>query len=630
MTVAIAPHDRDLEPPVRRSLERALAALEARQAPEGYWKGEFETSVIGEAANVIFRHFLRLDGETSHALARSIRGEQTKSGGWATFHGGPDELVVSVFCYVALRLTGHAPEEPAMRAAAASIRGNGGLEGIKNPTMLAWLALVGLWPWSDIPLIPPEVLLLPATFPGNLYEIGAATRGLVVANSLFMAERPVTGAGFEIDELFAGGARPARLRRPAPLRAATALTHLYARRPVRKLRERAIHKATDWLLRTQERDGSWGGNWPQTAHVILALKCVGYRDDDPVLRRAMEALDRYVVVREGKLRVEMWTSVIMDTTMALSAAATAGSPAKRAVTERAARWLLDNQVTKLGDWAVLTKDPVIGGWPFEFVNEANPDVDDTAFALVALRRLYARGDDAEVDDACDRAARWVCSQQCDDGGWAAFEPIRWRLPGREELGRVGFLEPPSADVTGHVLEALAANGQGDGAAARRGIEWLRREQREDGSWPGWWACYHLHGTSGAVTGLTACGVPGSDPVLTRACEWIIAHQRPDGGWGEDFRALKDPAWIGRGASNPSQTSWALIALISAGLGDHGAVRAGLDYLVRTQRPDGDWDEPWHTWVVHHDGLFWRDSLLRLIFPITAMARYLERRDGRRR
>ena len=273
---------------------------------------------------------------------------------------------------------------------------------------------------------------------------------------------------------------------------------------------------------------------------MLALRSAGYAEDHPVIRSAMEALERYVVTRNGQRRIEMWTSVIMDTTMGLSAAAMAGDTALRPVTERAARWLLDNQVTKLGDWAVLTKeeDRVVGGWPFEFVNEANPDVDDTAFALVALRRLYALGANAEVDDACDRASRWTLSQQCDDGGWAAFEPLRWRLPGREVLGRVGFLEPPSADVTGHVLEALAANGQAAIPAAERGIQWLRRNQLPDGSWPGWWACYHIHGTSAAVTGMTACGIPGDDPAVARACDWLVAHQRDDGGWGEDFRAAR--------------------------------------------------------------------------------------------
>ncbi|MBB1261646.1 squalene--hopene cyclase [Streptomyces alkaliterrae] len=608
---------------VERALDLAVGALRRGQDPTGYWKGDFESSLIGESGEVILRHFLGLPrDEVTAEAAKTILAEQSATGGWASYHKGPDELLLSVFCYVALRLAGHEADEPAMRAAAASIREAGGIEAVDNPTMLAWLSVIGVWPWYDIPIIPPEVILLPSWFPGNIYQVGAAARGIVVANSLFMAERPVTPAGFHITELFKRPDRGfRRLPRPRALRIATRLSHWYNRNPIGFLRRRAVRKAADWLVRTQETDGSWGGNWPQTANVVMGLDTVGYRQDHPVIRKAMAALDGYVVHKNGQRRIEMWTSVVMDTALGVSAAAMSGDPKARESADNAARWLLDTQVTELGDWAVLTKDPVAGGWPYEFVNRTNPDADDTSFAVVALRRLHPRGTDATVDDAVDRACRWMLSQQCDDGGWAAFEPLRWRLPGRDHLAKIGFLEAPSADITGHVLEALGADGQGGGEAARRGVEWLRRNQHEDGSWPGWWACYHLHGTSAAVTGLTACGVPGTDPVVARACDWIEAHQQADGGWGEDIRALRDPAWIGKGESTPSQTGWALIALIAAGRADSDAVRAGLDHLIRTQEADGDWPEPWHTWVVHHDGLYWRDSMLRLIYPIMAMAAY---------
>ncbi|KRV48156.1 squalene-hopene cyclase [Wenjunlia vitaminophila] len=610
-------------PGVDQALALALGALRRCQDPAGYWKGEFVTSVLGEAAEVMFLHHLGTpDDEVSAAAAETILSEQTATGGWAAYHKGPDALLLSVFCYVALRLAGHEPEEPAMRAAAASIRRNGGIEAVDNPTMLAWLSLIGLWPWRDIPIIPPEIVLLPNWFPVNIFHVGAAARGVLVGNSLFMAERPVTPAGFGIGELYArsGGDRQ-RLPRSAGARIVTGLSHWYADHPIRFLRRRAVKKAAKWLFSTQERDGSWGGNWPQTANVLLGLKAVGCPQDHSVFRRGLASLDDYVVTKDGQHRVEMWTSVVMDTALAVSAAGMSGDPDTRAAAEKAVRWLLDNQVTELGDWAVLTKDPVIGGWPYEFTNNANPDADDTSWAVAALRRLHPRGADAEVDDACERACQWMISQQCDDGGWAAFEPLRWKLPGRDALARIGFLEAPSADVTGHVLEALGANGQADTPAARRGVEWLRRNQHQDGSWPGWWACYHLHGTSAAVTGLTACGVPGTDPAVTRACDWIVAHQQADGGWGEDIRALHDPEWHGRGESTPSQTGWALIALIAAGRADSEPVRTGLDFLVRTQRADGDWDEPWHTWVVHHDSFYWRDSMLRLIYPIMALSGY---------
>ncbi|MFF8285294.1 squalene--hopene cyclase [Streptomyces albus] len=607
---------------VEKSLALAAEALRRGQDATGYWKGDFETSLIGESGEVILRHYLRLPpDETVAAAARTILSEQTSTGGWASYHEGPDELLLSVFCYVALRLAGHTPDEPEMRAAAASIRGNGGVEAVDNLLMLAWLALIGLWPWRDIPLIPPEIVLLPPSFPGNIYQVGAAARGILVANSLFMARRPVVPTGFGIRELLARpGAR--RLPRSPLVRCATTLSHWYARHPVRPLRRRAVRKATRWLVRTQERDGSWGGNWPQTANVVMGLDAAGYGQDHPVVEAAMAGLDRYVVHKDGHRRIEMWTSVVMDTALALSASAMAGGPDAEEAARPAVRWLLDNQVTELGDWAVLTDDPQPGGWPYEFTNNANPDADDTAFAVAALRRVHPRGSDPDVDAACERAGRWLLSQQGEDGGWAAFEPLRWRLPGRDKLARIGFLEAPSADITGHVLEALGADGRAGTPAARRGIAWLRRNQRPDGSWPGWWACYHLHGTSAAVTGLTACGIPGNDPAVRRACDWLVAHQRDDGGWGEDIRALHDPAWIGKGTSTPSQTAWALLALIAGGRAGSASVRAGLDFLVRTQQDDGDWAEPWHTWVVHHDGLYWRDSLLRLIYPVMAMSAYL--------
>jgi squalene-hopene/tetraprenyl-beta-curcumene cyclase len=607
---------------VRRSLALAAAALRERQDPSGHWKGEFETSLIGESGEVILHHFLRLpdDGRRAEA-ARTILAEQSRTGGWASYHGGPDELLLSVFCYVALRLAGHDKDEPELLAAAAAVRRLGGVESVDNLLMLAWLAVIGLWPWRDIPLVPAEIVLLPSRFPGNIFQFGAAARGIVVANSLFMATRPVVPAGFDIRELFADPRARRRLPRSRAVRAATALSHWYGRHPIGFLRRRALDKAASWLERTQETDGSWGGNWPQTANVVMGLDAIGLGRDHPVVKAALTGLDRYVVERDarGHRRIEMWTSVVMDTALALTATVMAGGPGTESATGPAVRWLLDHQVTEPGDWAVLTENPEPGGWPYEFTNNANPDCDDTSWAVAALRRLHPRGADPSVDQAVAKAVRWMESQQCEDGGWAAFEPLRWKLPGRDALACIGFLEAPSADITGHVLEALGLDGRAGTPAARRGIAWLRRTQRDDGSWPGWWACYHLHGTSAAVTGLTACGVPGSDPAVVRACDWIVAHQQPDGGWGEDIRALSDPDWIGRGESTPSQTGWALLALVAAGHTDSPAVRRGLAYLVRTQREDGDWDEPQHTWVVHHDGLYWRDSLLRLIYPAMAMA-----------
>ena len=50
---------------------------------------------------------------------------------------------------------------------------------------------------------------------------------------------------------------------------------------------------------------------------------------------------------------------------------------------------MKNQITSGGDWQIKNRDAAPGGWAFEFRNEFFPDVDDTAFVLMALARAEA-------------------------------------------------------------------------------------------------------------------------------------------------------------------------------------------------------------------------------------------------
>jgi squalene-hopene/tetraprenyl-beta-curcumene cyclase len=114
------------------------------------------------------------------------------------------------------------------------------------------------------------------------------------------------------------------------------------------------------------------------------------------------------------------------------------------------------------------------------------------------------------------------------------------------------------------------------------------------------------------------------PALARAVAWLTQHQNPDGGWGEDLRSYRDPAWIGRGASTPSQTAWALLALLAVDAA-HPAVADGVRWLVERQRPDGNWDEELFTGTGFPGDFYLNYHLYRLSFPLTALARYLRAR-----
>ncbi|HEX3452714.1 MAG TPA: prenyltransferase/squalene oxidase repeat-containing protein, partial [Solirubrobacteraceae bacterium] len=288
---------------------------------------------------------------------------------------------------------------------------------------------------------------------------------------------------------------------------------------------------------------------------------------------------------------------------------------------RAAGWLLGEEVTVRGDWAVARPRLRPGGWAFEFHNVNYPDVDDTAEVVLALRRVRP---DARIDGAIDRATRWLEGMQSANGGWGAFDAENTRALARQlpflDFGEV--IDEPSADVSAHSLEMLGALGLIDTPAGRRGVRWLLDQQEPSGSWYGRWGINHVYGTGAAVPALIAAGVEPSDSSIRRAVGWLLEHQNDDGGWGEDPRSYDDDAWIGRGPSTASQTAWALLALHAAGERS-AAMQSGVAWLVRTQRPDGGWDEPQYTGTGFPSDYYINYHLYRLAFPIMALGRCRE-------
>jgi squalene-hopene/tetraprenyl-beta-curcumene cyclase len=392
-----------------------------------------------------------------------------------------------------------------------------------------------------------------------------------------------------------------------------------------------VRRAMRWVRDRQETDGSWGGIQPPWVYSLLALAVTGAPPDDPAMVRGLAGLEAFVV-REPPTadpgpdvvvrRLEACQSPVWDTALALTALRDAGVPADDATVTRGADYLLGEEITLRGDWAVRRPGLAAGGWAFEFANDHYPDVDDTAEVVLALRR--AAVSPAARNAAIERGLAWVVGMASRDGGWAAFDADNTSLqPALLPFCDFGAVtDPPSADVTAHVVEALAADGRGASEACRRGVQWLRDAQEESGSWFGRWGANHVYGTGAAVPALVAAGVPPSDPAIRRAVGWLERTQQADGGWGEDLRSYRDPAWIGRGTPTASQTAWALLGLLAAGERDGAPVRRGLQWLVDRQRPDGTWDEPQFTGTGFPGDFYINYHLYRLVFPISALGRYL--------
>jgi squalene-hopene/tetraprenyl-beta-curcumene cyclase len=328
--------------------------------------------------------------------------------------------------------------------------------------------------------------------------------------------------------------------------------------------------------------------------------------------RGLAGLDGFLIREDGERRLEACQSPVWDTALSLIALADAGYDVSDPAIERAAEWLVAKQIHSRGDWAIRRPDLVPGGWAFEFDNDNYPDVDDTAEVILALSKVGHR-----APEAIARGLEWMVGMQSSDGGWGAFDADNCRTLVRHlpfcDFGEV--IDPPSADVTAHVVETLAELGLPDAG----GLAWLLSHQEPDGSWFGRWGVNHVYGTGAAVPALIAAGIRRSDPRIRRAVRWLEQHQNEDGGWGEDARSYKDPNWIGRGESTASQTAWALLALHAAG--EHSeSRRRGVAYLVETQRPDGGWDEQPFTGTGFPGDFYINYEMYRLVFPIMALAR----------
>jgi squalene-hopene/tetraprenyl-beta-curcumene cyclase len=619
----------------RDALVAARDHLLASQAPEGWWKGELETNVTMEAEDLLLRYFLGvLTPEVLDTTARWIRHKQRDDGTWANFFGGPGELSTTVESYVALRLAGDAADDAHMAAARAFILDNGGIEQTRAFTRM-WLAVVGQWSWEELPAVPPEVVFLPAWFPLNVYDFACWARQTLVAIAVVAAHRPQRPLPFTVDELKTG-------RAPAPLTTRAALTtssgrfrlldrvlHRYEamaadRGPVRRVRRTALEHAERWIIQRQEADGSWGGIQPPWVYSLLALHVQGYAIDHPVMAAGLHGLERFTVHENGMRRLEACQSPVWDTALAVIALRDAGVASDAPAIVRAADWLVAEEVAVAGDWQVRRPSLAPGGWAFEFDNDFYPDVDDTAEVVLALLRSGS-SDSIRLDAAVERALHWTVGMQSRDGGWGAFDadntsPLPALLPFCD-FGEV--TDPPSADVTAHVVEMLAAHGGMSHRVVDRGVAWLLANQEEDGSWFGRWGANYVYGTGAVVPALVATAMSPRHPAIARAVVWLEQHQNGDGGWGEDMRSYDDPTLAGQGASTASQTAWALLALLAAGREETPAVERGIGFLVTTQTADGTWDEPWYTGTGFPGDFLINYHLYRHVFPLTALGRYLE-------
>jgi len=637
---ATAPR-RPAESPVEHAVSRGVKWMLSAQSQEGYWWGELEADTTLESDYILYLHILgELDSPKTAKLAKYIRDRQQPDGGWSIFYGGPSELNATVKAWVALRMAGDSADSAHLKRARAKIHELGGLEQTNSYTRF-YLAMVGAIGWDFVPAIPPELMLLPDWFPINLYEMSSWTRGIVIPLAIVYAHKPGwrLPEGVTVDELFVKpGTRPPSLAWDKQIvswknifLAVGAGVKFYERLSWLPFRKIALSRARNWMLERLERSEGLGTIYPAMMNSIFALHAQHGDTTDPLLAREINFLARYEIEDADTLRVQPCISPLWDTAIAMVSLEEAGLDPSHPSLLAASRWLVDNQILGPGDWQVKNEKAEPGGWAFEFRNDFYPDVDDTAFVLMALGRVEDP-EPMKLRASIRRGLAWLVSMQNEDGGWGAFDHEN----NLEFLNNVPFadhnamLDPSTADVTARALECLGQMGwPATHPAVARGRAFVRHEQESDGSWFGRWGVNYVYGTSGVLRALETLGL-GSTEECNRAADWLKSVQNTDGGFGESILSYYDKTLKAKGKSTASQTAWGVIGLMAVVGADDPAVERAIDWIVSRQNDDGSWDEPEFTGTGFPQVFYLKYHLYRNSFPLYALGRYENLRNGRER
>ncbi|MFM7559884.1 squalene--hopene cyclase [Cylindrospermopsis raciborskii] len=620
-----------------KEITQAIAASQEHllsiQRPEGYWWGELESNVT-ITVEVLLLHKIwgTCENRALYKIENYLRCQQREHGGWELYYGDGGDLSTSVEAYMGLRLLGVPATDTALVKAKSWILKKGGISKTRIFTKLH-LALIGCYNWRGLPSLPPWVMLLPDYFPFNIYELSSWARSSTVPLLIVFNQKPVfdIDSPISLDELYAEGIDNAQWALPKNNDWSDIFTllddgfKLAESLNLVPLRDQGIKAAEKWILERQESTGDWGGIIPAMLNSLLALKCLNYKADDPIIYRGLKAVDNFVIETDNSYCVQPCVSPVWDTAWAIRALIDSGMAPDDPVIVKAGEWLIDKQIIDYGDWGVKNKQGQPGAWAFEFDNRFYPDVDDSAVVVMALHQAKLPNENLKKQ-AIKRAVNWIISMQCKSGGWAAFDIDN----DQEWLNYIPYgdlkamIDPNTADVTARVIEMLGVC-KLPSQKLDQAMNYLLGEQETEGCWFGRWGVNYIYGTSGVLSALALINPRKYLSNIEKGASWLKQVQNPDGGWGETCLSYRDPNFKGKGDSTPSQTAWGLMGLIAAGEAkqkfDLATMEKAVNYLLTTQRLDGTWDESYFTGTGFPGHFYLKYHLYQQYFPLLALGRY---------
>ncbi len=616
------------------SIEKAQDALLSDQHEEGYWYYELEGDCTVPAEYIMMMHYMdEIDEELQQKIAVYLRRKQNEEGGWPLYYGGETNISCSVKAYYGLKLAGDDIDAPHMAKARKIILSMGGAARANVFTRIA-LAIFGELPWRGVPFIPVEIMLFPEWFPLHLKKASYWSRTVMVPLFILYCFKPTARnpQNIGVRELFTKP--PEEEKNYFKIRSVMNRCIFMLERiglklePLipQKIRNKALKEAEKWFTARLNGLGGLGAIFPAMRNAYEAMDVLGYPEDHPQRITAKKALEGLLVIREDEAYCQPCVSPVWDTLLTTGALQEKeeNTPQVEEAIASAANWLIDKQLTdEPGDWRWDHPDLEGGSWPFQFRNDYYPDLDDTAFAAYVLQKIDAE----KYRENILKAARWLKGMQSSNGAFAAFDADNtyYYLNEIPFADHGALLDPPTADVSARcvmLFGVLQHNYPEFRECMNECIDYLMKEQEDDGSWWGRWGTNHIYGTWSVLAALETAGISPKAPEVQKAAAWLKQVQRADGGWGEDNWSYHAAETHGQGNQSTSfQTAWALLGLMAAGETNSEAVKKGIQFLISSQGDQGLWNDPEFTAPGFPRVFYLKYYGYTKYFPLWALARY---------
>lgn len=648
-------------------------------SPDGHWAGDYGGPLFLLPGLVITCIISGMElGERKQAMIVYMSNHQQTDGGWGLHLEGPSTLFSSCLNYVALRLLGMKADDPIAVSAREFILKNGGTSWSPQWSKF-YMAVLGIGEWDAVNPIPPELWLLPYWSPFHPGKMWCHSRMPYLPMSYIYGKRFVAKT---IDPKLVAELRKELYTQPYEeidwdkTRNTVSDLDLYA--PHTPTLEWAL-----WLFRMCEKYApkfifdpirKRGCDFA-ISYVHAEDLHTNYIDIGPVnkvlnmlacyfegnntcesYQKHVARIDDYLWVAEDGMKMQGYNgSQLWDTAFATQALASSGLARRYA--DRVARIYAYLDASQIKEdvpirekyFRTISK----GGWPFSTNDHGWPIADCTSEGIKAALAIKNMAVAGEVNigkgyadgfgtvyggtispDRFFDAVNVILAFHNPDGGWATYEETRgaeWyeNFNTVESFGDI-MIDYTYTELTSSSVQALAHfqrtfpqhRSAEVSKAIAAGVEYVRAQQRDDGSWYGSWAVCFTYGCWFGVKAIVMGGEPeGRDKgALEKCCEFLLSKQEKDGGWGESYLSCLTKQYSPI-ESTVVNTAWALLSLMYAQCPNTVAIRRGIDFLIKKQTLSGDWAQEWCSGIFNRTCAITYTSY-RNIFPLWAIAVYV--------